>query len=150
MHSFWFDIHYWKKCWEFSVVHNTHILFCVIIHNTHIYMYIYIYTYILLRLIKQPSKWPFFFSDSETESAYEDKLALKSQFYCLGCLRGETIVLYHHAELVISFFLFRWMFPSFSSFSVHGLYEFRYNNNTFKAMIWCCRVEGYNPSSVLH
>lgn len=71
-------------------------------------------------------------------------------FSCLVCLSGETIVLYHHAELVVSFFLFRWMFPSFSSFSIHGLYEFRCTDNTFKAMMWCCSVEGYNPSSVLH
>lgn len=108
------------------------------------------YTSIILRLVKQPSKWSLFFSDIETGSRFDDKLALKSQFSCLGFLSGETTALYHHAQLVISLFLFRWMFPSFSSFAALGLYELRCNDNTFKAMIWCCSVESYNPSSVLH
>lgn len=41
-------------------------------------MYVYAYIYILLGLIKQPTKWPFFFSDSESESGYDDNLVLKS------------------------------------------------------------------------
>lgn len=49
-----------KKCWEFFVVHHSHILFCVTIHNPHIdvciCIYVYVYTYVLLGLIKQPTK----------------------------------------------------------------------------------------------